>query len=239
MTLEESIDLAPLKTDLSALISGFRDASSSGRASLGSLAEGARATRAELARTAEAGKTLSDALSSGLDRAFTAALKDGAKLSDVLRTLALDVSRSVATKAIGGLTQQVSGAIGGVFSSGIGGAVTQGIGGLFGFAKGAAFDAGKVRAFARGGVVSSPTLFPMQGANGAMGATGLMGEAGPEAILPLQRTSDGRLGVAAGQGGASAITVNIITQDADSFTRSRTQVAATLARAVDRGRRNM
>jgi len=228
MPPDDTPAIEPLKSDIAALSTGFREASTSGRASLAAIAESARATRAELARTAEAGKTLSTSLSSGLDRAFKSALKDGAKLSDVLRTLALDVSRSVASKAIGGLTDQIGGALGGPLS----GIFTKGIGSLLPFAKGAAFDAGKIRAFAKGGVVSGPTTFPMQN------ATGLMGEAGPEAILPLQRTADGRLGVAGGQGGSS-ITVNIVTQDADSFARSRTQVAATLARAVDRGRRNM
>ena len=210
-------DIAPLRGDLSALTTGFREAATTGRASLAAIAESARATRTELARTTEAGKTLSTSLSSGLNRAFGSALKDGAKLSDILRTLALDVSRSVASNAIGGLTGQLGSAFGG----------------LLPFAKGAAFDAGKVRAFAKGGIVTAPTTFPMHN------ATGLMGEAGPEAILPLGRTPDGRLGVASGGQGASPITVTIVTQDADSFHRSRTQIAATLARAVDRGRRNL
>ena len=51
-------------------------------------------------------------------------------------------------------------------------------------------------------VVSSPTLFPF-----ARGV-GLMGEAGPEAILPLKRGSDGKLGVSAGGGGGVSIVVN-------------------------------
>lgn len=65
------------------------------------------------------------------------------------------------------------------------------------FARGAAFDRGRVIPFAAGGIVSRPTLFPM--ANGA----GLMGEAGPEAIMPLRRGRDGKLGVA-GSGGGQA-----------------------------------
>jgi hypothetical protein len=72
-------------------------------------------------------------------------------------------------------------------------------GNLFGSAKGNAFASGSVVPFANGGVVSAPTLFPMSGAR-----TGLMGEAGPEAIMPLSRGPDGRLGVrASGAGGAS------------------------------------
>lgn len=67
-----------------------------------------------------------------------------------------------------------------------------GIGSIFSglFADGAAFKNGKVTPFAGGGIVSRPTLFPM--ANGV----GLMGERGPEAIMPLRRGPDGKLGVA-------------------------------------------
>lgn len=73
-------------------------------------------------------------------------------------------------------------------------------------AKGNAFDNGQVMAFANGAaftnsIVTKPTLFPF--ANG----TGLMGEAGPEAIMPLRRGADGRLGVSAAGGGASAIQI--------------------------------
>ncbi len=58
------------------------------------------------------------------------------------------------------------------------------------FGQGAAIEAGNVVPHASGGIVSAPTLFPM-----SRGRTGLMGEAGPEAIMPLQRDSSGNLGV--------------------------------------------
>jgi tape measure domain-containing protein len=57
-------------------------------------------------------------------------------------------------------------------------------------AMGNAFMRGHVIPFASGGVVSGPTTFGMAG-----GATGVMGEAGPEAVMPLRRTSGGKLGV--------------------------------------------
>lgn len=64
------------------------------------------------------------------------------------------------------------------------------------FANGGAFSGGmQVHAFASGGIVSKPVLFPM-----ARGA-GLMGEAGPEAIMPLTRMPNGKLGVHAGDAG--------------------------------------
>ena len=67
---------------------------------------------------------------------------------------------------------------------------------FFGFADGGVFSKGNVVPYAKGGVVGSPTYFPMSG-----GRTGLMGEAGPEAIMPLKRGKNGKLGVeASGQG---------------------------------------
>jgi lambda family phage tail tape measure protein len=68
-------------------------------------------------------------------------------------------------------------------------------GGLF--ANGGVFD---------GGMVTRPTVFPF--ASGGAGRFGLMGEAGPEAIMPLKRGSDGRLGVAGG-GGTTNVVVNV------------------------------
>ncbi|MGL4727975.1 MAG: phage tail tape measure protein [Bosea sp. (in: a-proteobacteria)] len=101
------------------------------------------------------------------------------------------------------------------------------------FAQGAAFSGGRVRPFAAGGVIAAPTYFPMAG-----GSLGLMGERGAEAIMPLSRGADGKLGVRS-EGGqrASPIIVQVSTPDADSFRRSESQVAAAIARAAARGRR--
>jgi hypothetical protein len=72
------------------------------------------------------------------------------------------------------------------------------MGGITGmFEKGGAFSKGSVVPFASGGIVNQPTAFPMKG-----GRTGLMGENGEEAIMPLKRLSGGRLGVSAESGGA-------------------------------------
>jgi lambda family phage tail tape measure protein len=62
------------------------------------------------------------------------------------------------------------------------------------YAKGGTFANG-IQPFANGGIVNSPTLFKF--ANGGAMRTGLMGEAGPEAIMPLKRGADGKLGVQA------------------------------------------
>lgn len=98
--------------------------------------------------------------------------------------------------AFGGLANDLLG----VASGGLGGLARNLFGG-FGAgptlnANGNAFRGGRVIPFARGGVVTGPTLFPM-----ADGATGLMGEAGEEGILPLRRGPNGRLGVEASGGG--------------------------------------
>jgi phage-related minor tail protein len=67
-----------------------------------------------------------------------------------------------------------------------------------GFAEGGVFTP-----FARGGIVNRPTVFPFAG------GIGLMGEAGPEAIMPLARHSDGSLGVRAQSGGSDSPSVVI------------------------------
>ncbi|MGO4449371.1 phage tail tape measure protein [Phyllobacterium sp. TAF24] len=93
---------------------------------------------------------------------------------------------------------------------------------------------GGAKPFAKGGVVSGPTYF------GAGGSLGLMGEAGAEAVMPLTRGADGRLGVAA-QGGASPMQVvmHVNTPDANSFRKSEAQLTGMLARAVRRGARTL
>jgi len=73
------------------------------------------------------------------------------------------------------------------------------------FANGGAFANG-IQPFAAGGVINSPTLFKF--ANGGAMNTGLMGEAGPEAIMPLKRGKDGKLGVA-GASGSTSVVVNV------------------------------
>jgi hypothetical protein len=61
---------------------------------------------------------------------------------------------------------------------------------LLGLANGGAFErGGKFTAYANGGVVGSPTMFSHSG------GLGVMGEAGPEAIMPLKRGKNGKLGV--------------------------------------------
>lgn len=177
---------------------------------------------------------LGDQFGRSLTKAFEGLVLRGKSLKDVVSSLVLDISKITLNSAfnpskpgIGSLFQSLlSGGIGG----GGAGAVASGgsgAGGLLGFSL--------PLPFARGGVVSSPTYFPIAG-----GQTGVMGERGAEAILPLRRGADGRLGVAS-QGGGGGINVNftVTSPDAESFQRSQTQISAMLARAVSRGQRNL
>lgn len=176
-----------------------------------------------LAATGQDVQTLEKGLSKGLRRAFDGVVFDGMKLSDALNTVAQSLVNTTYNAAIKPVTEH----FGGLISQGVGSLVQ----GILPFADGAAFSQGKVMPFAQGGVVSGATTFPMRG------GTGLMGEAGPEAIMPLARGPDGKLGVHGG-GGAVSVTMNITTPDVQGFQRSQSQIAAQMSRALSSGNRN-
>lgn len=184
---------------------------------LASVKSGLADTVADLGRL-EAG------FSRGLKRAFDDVILDGAKLSDALTTLAASMSKTVYDTAMKPVTDH----LGGLMSDGLNTLV----GTLLPFEKGGGFTQGRVMPFAKGGVVSGPTTFPMRG------ATGLMGEAGPEAIMPLTRGADGSLGVKASGGRSVNITMNISTPDVDGFRRNQSQIMSSMSRALSRGQRN-
>lgn len=171
----------------------------------------------ELARVREL-KSVFDEVGRSLGDAFTDFITGAKSASEALEDFLKNLSRALVQKAVSSL---IGGAIGGAFGGGA-------------FAKGGVFGPGGLQPFARGGVVSTPTIFPF--ANG----TGLMGEAGPEAILPLKRGADGTLGVEASTGGQQAIniTMNISTPDADSFRKSQKQTTAAARRAIGQARGN-
>ena len=159
-------------------------------------------------------KIVEDAFGSMADALVDFAKTGKLDFAGLVNSMIMDLARfelraqmSQAFKSIGGL----SGIIGmfsgssGIDPTGANSATGADI--LARHAKGATYDNG-IEAFAKGGmftnsIVNSPTLFKF-----AKG-TGLMGEAGPEAIMPLKRDSQGNLGVrAGGTGGEVSVVVN-------------------------------
>lgn len=168
-------------------------------------------------------KGLSRSLSSSLKTAMGDLVIDGGKLSDVLHNLATSMANAAFNQAIAPVTNAIGAGVGNLVQGVVSGA----------FADGASFSGGRISAFAQGGVVDGPVHFPMRG------GVGLMGEAGPEAIMPLARGADGKLGVRGGNGGVVNVTMNITTPDVAGFERSRSQIAAGLSRAMQQGHRNI
>lgn len=153
-----------------------------------------------------------DTLASSLQSAVVS----GKSLDDILRKIALNMVSSAFSSGIAPLQSMMNNLGSQVFSS---------IGSIMPFANGGIVGAG--------GVINAPSYFPMSG------RTGLMGEAGPEAIVPLTRGSDGRLGVASAGGQASqSVNVTIQASDINSFRKSEAQISGAIARAVARGSRS-
>ena len=142
---------------------------------------------------------------------FRGALLEGKSLKSVLG----DIARSFADIALKAAIKPLGDMVGGL------------IGNLF---AGTNPALGNVTPFAKGGVIATPSYFPLAG------GLGLAGEAGPEAVMPLARGPDGRLGVAGG-GGAVNVTFNVTASDARSFAASEAELSAMLLRAVKRGTR--
>jgi phage-related minor tail protein len=158
--------------------------------------------------------------------AFATSVSGGKQFDDVLKSLTLRLSDLSLKMALAPVTRGLAGGINQLF---------QGMFGGGGNGASLAAAMGAIKPFAAGGVIGTPTYFPL-----TAGGVGLAGEAGPEAIVPLTRGTDGRLGVAMNGGGAPAnITINISTPDADSFRRSETYLTGQIARAVARGQRSL
>lgn len=154
---------------------------------------------------------LADGVSRSISTAFRGALSDGKSFRSVLG----DIARAFADIALKAAIKPLGNLVGGLVEN------------LFAATNPAL---GAITPFAKGGVIATPSYFPLGR------GMGLAGEAGPEAIVPLQRGADGRLGVGGG-GGAVNVTFNVSATDARSFTSSEAEVSAMLLRAVKRGTR--
>jgi tape measure domain-containing protein len=154
---------------------------------------------------------------------FAEAIVQGKSLREVAQGLLMDLGRIFLRQAVSssGLGKFFESAIGGVFGSfgGGGGASVKS-------ANGNVFSGGRVVPFATGGVVSGATTFPM-----ADGRTGLMGEAGAEAIMPLTRGPGGKLGVKAQGGGGTTLVQNFDMRGAMLDEIKMRQIAGQAARA--------
>jgi tape measure domain-containing protein len=140
------------------------------------------------------GMTIKDGVIGAIQGAIDGTKSLGEAAAGVLRNIAnrmLDIAVNMA----------LFGSISGMGSKG--GGLLGLIPGLDKRAKGGVYAQNGIQPFARGGIVNGPTLFPF--ANG----TGLMGEAGPEAIMPLRRGRDGNLGVMSSGGGTTNVVVNV------------------------------
>ena len=188
--------------------------------------------------TAERGAQRTQNIGRELGLTFSSAFEDailkGKSFSDVLKAIEQDIARIIVRRAI---TEPLANSIGGIDFGGLfRGFFGGGSNAMTGYtpgsvtstplpalpaANGHAFYGGQVMPFAAGGVVTRPTFFSM--ANGA----GLMGEAGPEAIMPLRRNSRGQLGVAADGSAASSIvqTINIDARGADAGVDAKIRAA--------------
>lgn len=195
-------------------------------------AERSRQALAAQARELETLDRLSRRFGASLSEALSGSAQEGRGLSGVLAGVASSLG-SLLAKNVGSTLQSTLSSALQMGAQSITASLTGfNPGGIAPFARGGVVSGGGVVPFAEGGIVSSPSYFPLGR------GLGLMGEAGAEAIMPLARGADGRLGIRAGGAGVAApITVNIATADLESFQRSEAQVSAALARAVARGRR--
>ncbi len=163
-----------------------------------------------------------DSLSSALTDVIMGTKSLGAAFKDVARSIISDIIQMT-------IRMLIFRAVSGLFGGGGGAAVAGGQTVPGAFAKGGVFSGGNVIPFAGGGVVSGPTLFPMSG-----GRTGLMGEAGEEAIMPLARDSRGRLGVRANDNSRGPIEIQIGFGPAPDFAPFVYQVSGAHAREAAR-----
>lgn len=139
-------------------------------------------------------------MQSSFEEGFMSIMSGTESVEDAFKKMAFNIIQELYRVLV---VQQIVGQWNATTGSGTGivGWVGRILGGVL--ADGGVMQGGRLTAFAKGGVVDSPTLFPMTT------GVGLMGEAGPEAIMPLSRGPDGRLGVQVAGGAASEPPVQV------------------------------
>jgi TP901 family phage tail tape measure protein len=186
----------------------------------------------EQAKATERQTALMDTFREDASSALTDVVTGAKSLSDAFKDMFDNIAEQITKMIANRWIEQLFGESG-TTQSGSAGNWFSMIASIFASAKGNVFSGGEpVHAFANGGVFDSPTFFPMRG-----GRIGLMGEAGPEAIMPLERGSDGRLGVRAS--GGSSVQNNQLTQtfvvQGTPDNRTREQMARASGREAARG----
>jgi phage-related minor tail protein len=157
-----------------------------------------------------------------ISNAFAKGVVQGRQFGDILKSVAMSLEQTALKAAIQPLANSMVNAGTNVLDNLVKTGAT-GLQQIFSLFK-----------FADGGVINTPHYFPVSG------GLGVAGEAGPEAIMPLARGSDGKLGVRSGaQAPSVTVNVQIATPDTESFRRSEAVVSAQLARAVARGQRGL
>ncbi|PZT22720.1 phage tail tape measure protein [Stenotrophomonas maltophilia] len=180
-------------------------------AAMGDWRNGTRAAFEDYAMEAsnaagQAHSALTNAFQGAEDALVQFAMTGKLSFRDLANSIIADLARIAAKQAIVGIAGMIAGAWGGAASTGASSGTLQGFGNntswLTANANGGVYNSPSLSAYSSG-VYNSPQLFAF-----AKGA-GVFGEAGPEAIMPLQRGPDGRLGVAAHGGGSGASQVNV------------------------------
>jgi len=126
---------------------------------------------------------LRSSIEASMEQGFMSMIDGTTSVKDAFKAMAADIIKELYRVLV--VKKMVSAISGGLFADG--GVISNG---------------SQVQAYANGGVVGGPTTFAMSG-----GKTGLMGEAGPEAIMPLKRGANGKLGVQMEGGGGSGTTI--------------------------------
>lgn len=168
--------------------------------------------------------TLVNAFQSAEDALVEFANTGKTSFSDMAKSILNDIQRIL-------IRQNITGPIAALFGGGNsqwGGAPASSNGSLLA----TALQIGRAAFFADGDIFGSPTAFTY-----GNGKTGVMGESGPEGVLPLKRNAQGKLGVIASVGGGGNIniqnntTVNVSNSGTGSQ-KENSQLAATVAEKV-------